>query len=139
MFVLKIIAILTSLWIFYKIITTLNNKIYTKYKHDFFDSDIFWLAFISNVFIYFGHTWYSEALINHADLLNGQIVMGIGGLGLLLLTALNIKSTNFIIGITGSVIQIALFAIASFFTFFILMIIGLWMMETKPVYVINKD
>ena len=139
MFVLKTIAVLVLLVLLYKGITTLNNKVYAKFKYDFFDQSLFILAFGSNLLLYFGHSWYLESLKTGIGILNGQVLMGIGAFGLLLLVALNIQKTNLLIGLIGSLIQIFLFMIASFFTVFILMAAALWLSETKPVYVINND
>ena len=137
MLVLKIIAGITLLWSLYWVITTLNEKVMQKFKYDFLDSGSFGIAFVSNLFIYFGHMWYLEAIEKSGDILNGMVLIGIGIVGLLLLTFINIKRTNFIIGITGSVIQIALFGIASFFAFFLIFLAFAFMANARPVYNIN--
>jgi len=137
MLVLKIIAGITLLWLIYWSITTLNNKVWKKFKYNFFDSSNFVLAFISNLFIYFGREWYLEVLEKGGDLLNGMVLMGIGGIGLLLLIFLNIKGTNFIVGVVGSMIQLALFGIASFFAVFIVMLAIAFFANARPVYNIN--
>lgn len=138
MLVLKIIAGILVLWFLYWAITTLNQKVIKKYKYDFFEGYLFGLAFVSNLFIYFGHEWYLEAIAKSGDQLNGMIIMGIGVIGLLLLIYINIKWTNFIVGLVGSVIQIALFAIASYFAVFLIFIAAGLLANTRPVYNLNK-
>ena len=137
MLVFKIIVGITFLWTLYFVIKTLNEKVIHTFKYDFFDTGSFGIAFISNLFIYFGYMWYLEAIEKSGDIFNGGILIGIGIVGLLLLTFINIKRTNFIIGITGSVIQIALFGIASFFAFFLIFLAFAFMANTRPVYNIN--
>lgn len=138
MLVLKIIAGILILWFLYWAITTLNRKVINKYKYNFFEGHLFGLAFVSNLFIYFGHEWYLEAIAKSGDQLNGMILMGIGGIGLLLLIYINIKWTNFIVGLVGSAIQIALFAIASYFAVFLIVIAVGLLANTRPVYNLNK-
>jgi len=138
MLVLKIMGFISVLGFLYWVITTLNNKVIKKFNHDFLDSGNFIIAFISNLFIYFGHMWYVEAITKSGDVLNGILIMGIGGLGLLLLITLNIKMTNFLVGLTGSLIQITLFGIASFFAFFVIFIVIAFFANARPVYNINN-
>ncbi len=137
MLVLKIIAGILILWFLYWSIKTLNEKVIRKFNYDFFDQGNFIIAFISNLFIYFGREWYIEALEKSGDILNGIILMGIGGVGLLLLVIINIRQTNFLVGLIGSVIQIALFAIGSYFVFFFILIAIAFLSNTRPVYNLN--
>ena len=137
MLVLKIVIGILLLWALYWVITGLNNKVMQKFKHDFLDSGSFGIAFVSNLCIYFGHMWYIEALEKSGDVLNGMFIMEVGGIGLLFLVVLNIRKTNFVVGLTGSVIQIALFGIASFFAFFLIFLVGAFFANARPVYNIN--
>jgi len=137
MLVLTIIGIVAVLGFLYWMITTLNSKVIEKFDHDFFDLGLFFLAFISNLLIYFGHDWYLDALAQQGDILNGMIIIGIGAVGLLLLIMVNIRQTNLIVGIIGSIIQLFLFAIGSLFGAIGLIVAGAALMGTRPVFVLN--
>ena len=136
LYILGVVAVISFL---YWGIIKLDSMVEEKFKYTFFDTGVFVIAFVSNLLLYFGNSWYKEALKKSGDLLNGELLMAFGGIGLLLVIFLNIRSTNYIVGIIGSAIQLILFAVATFFGVLALIIIGAFLMGTRPVYVLNND
>ncbi len=134
LYILGFVAVISFL---YWGIRKLDSMVEAKFKYTFFDPGVFGIAFVSNLLLYFGNSWYKEALKKSGDLLNGELLMVFGGIGLLLVIFLNIRSTNYIVGIIGSAIQLTLFAVATFFGVLALIIIGAFLMGTRPVYVLN--
>jgi len=137
MLVLKIIAGVALLWALYRVIRSLNNKVIKKFNYEFLDKAVFSIAFISNLLIYFGQMWYFEAVERSGDVFNGILLIGFGIVGLLFIVFINIKRTNFLVGISGSVIQLSLFGVASFFAVFVIWFVVASIANARPVYNIN--
>ena len=139
MLVLKIIGGAILFFALLMFFTQWYEKLERKYQYDFFDTQLFVVAALSNSAIYFGHMWYLEALKVNGDRLNGELLITFGIWGLIYVVYRNIKGTNFFIGILGSVLQLALFGAGTVFA--IIAIFGLIaaLSETKPTYVINND
>jgi len=139
MLVIKIILGSLILFSLYYIISRLNEKAIATYKHDFFSTNLFILAFVSYVSIYSGHFWYVEELAsNGGDPLSGALVMSFGIIGLLTILILNIKQTNILVGVIGTLIQLQLFMLGSFFAVFIIIAAIAGISQVRPVYNINN-
>ena len=56
-----------------------------------------------------------------SGILNGQVLLVLAAIALFIIIAINIKRTNFFIGILGSILQLALYTL---FTLYIVLIIA---------------
>lgn len=138
MLVIKVLIGALVLFSLYYIISRLNEKAIASFKHDFFSTNLFVLAFVSYVSIYVGHFWYvKELATNGGDPLSGALVMSFGIIGLLTILILNIKQTNILVGVLGTLIQLPLFVIGSFFAVFIIIAAIAGISQVRPVYNIN--
>lgn len=137
MVVLGIIGLtLVALLIFWMVVV-INEYSESTFDYQFFNLQNFTVACIGYAGLYFGNRWYENELAIHGDLLNGQILMGIGVLFLLWVFYINIKRTNIYLGLSVTVIQLVLYASLSVFALFALLLAAAMLMETRPVYNLN--
>jgi len=137
MLVLKIIGILVAVLISYLIIDYLNNYTHKKYNYEFIDWNSYFVVAISYAFIYFGEKAYVHAVESNGDILNGQLLIGIGIIGLIIMLFINIKKTNFLVGVTGTVFQFAVYGVLAVVGLVAILIAGAFFSQTKPVYNLN--
>lgn len=140
MLVLSIIGIIAGLIIIYMGVMSANRYTQRRFRFEFFDWAGYLLVALCDGLLYFGYTWYMEALSHSGgDLLNGQILMGLGSMVAIFIVYRNIKSSNTAIGVLGTLLQFVIFsglAVVGFFA--ILMAIGA-ASQVRPVYSINGD
>ena len=113
MTVLTIIGILLAALVLYIAIEKLNSYTDKKFNYLFFDVGTFVPVAISYLLLFFGNKWYQEAIEKSGDILNGAIVFGIGVIILLVIIYKNFKATNFIVGLFGTVFQLAIYTIGT--------------------------
>ena len=78
-----------------------------------------------------------DALKEQGDLLNGVLLIAIGGMLLIVVVFLNIKNTSFVYGLVMSLIMEVFYAAATPVMFFALIMVVAFFADTKPVYNIN--
>lgn len=139
MLVIKLIGFILIALLIYWIMIEINRYSYKQYKYDFFNMQNFVSTAIGYILLYFGNRWYASALKSGGDLLNGQIIIGIGTLFIFYVVYLNIKKTSFIFGLFFTGFQLLLYIGLSFIAFLVLVIGAAALSETKPVYVLNND
>jgi len=138
MLVLSIIGIIIALILvalFVQFANEYSEKAYSYYA--IFNATNFIVSALGYLAIYFGNEWYNDALKAHTDLLNGELLMGIGGLFLLGVVYRNIKNTSLIYGLIMSVVTEILYAAATPVVLWMLFAAVAVLAETKPVYNIN--
>lgn len=147
MLILKIIgvvlaaaAIFGSLWAF-------NQHCQKKFSYRFFNSASAFATALAIGLGYGGYNWRESAITQGGDPLNGLILMIFGVIVAAVLIYFNFKKTNVLYGVGGTVIQLIVFSILTYF----LLIIGFIAIflailfagaigsgAIKPVYVINR-
>jgi len=137
MLVLKIIGIIVALVITYFIVEKLNKYTMKKYKYEFVEWYSYLIVAFSYGFIYLGWLIYENALKVNGDILNGQILVGIGILGLFYMLVINIKKTNFFMGLFGTIFQFTIYLALAVVGAIVFLIVSAALSETKPVYNVN--
>ena len=133
MVVLSIVGIIVALIIAYMAIQAFNRHSMKKYKYEIFNSATFILSFLGYVAIFFGYDWYTSAVAEHGDLLNGELLMSIGIIFLLLVLFINIVNTSLFYGLIMRVV-VELFYLVATPPLLIFIILGIaYFSETKPV------
>ncbi len=138
MVVLSIIGIVIALILVALFIKVSNAHSVKVYGYEIFNAGNFIVSVLGYLAIYFGNRWYSDALKEHGDLLNGELLMGIGGLFLLAVVYLNIKNTSLLYGLVMSFVMEILYAAVTPVVLFVLFMAVAFFAETKPVYNINN-
>jgi hypothetical protein len=113
-----------------------------KFGHAFFTKKTFYITVAALVLFFGGNLWRDSAVQNHGDAVNGIALMVLGTLVTCWLLYVNIKRTDTVCGIGGSVVQLAIFSALAWF-WLPLMLLGLaWqfllMTDAKPVYVVKR-
>ena len=139
MLVLKIIGILIVAFLIYLLIIKVNEYTIQKYRYEFFNMANFLISAVGYGLLYFGYKWYMSALEKNQDILNGQILIGIGVILILTVIYYNIKNTSGPIGLVLSLIQAPIYSALAVFSLVALIAAIAFFSETKPVYNINDD
>ena len=137
MVVLSIIGIIIALILVALFVQYSNKHSQRAYNYEIFNAGNFIVSVLGYLAIYFGNGWYSDALKEHGDLLNGELLMGIGGLFLLGVVYINIKNTSLFYGLVMSVVTEIFYAAATPVVLLVLLMAAAFFAETKPVYNIN--
>ncbi len=137
MFVLLIIGICLVYVLLYLIIKRVNRYTSDRYNYDFFNIVNLSIISISYVLIFIGYKWYEKALKINSDLLNGQVLIGMGIIILFSVLYINIKRTKFIFGFLMSLVQMIFYIPISLIVLLIIFIVASFFANTRPVYKIN--
>jgi len=138
MIILKLIGLVLLALLIYWLVVEINKYTYKEYDYDFFNMHNFVVTAVGYAFLYFGNRWYMSAFKANDDLLNGQILLGIGMSLIIYVIYINIKSTSIILGLFLTLFQLLLYVGLSFIAFFAIIILIAALSETKHVYVLNK-
>lgn len=138
MTVLTIIGTLVAIFIVYILVMKFNSYTYKKYNYEFFEVWSFTLTSISYALLYFGNNSYETAALNNGDILNGQLLMLFGIIGLIILLSINLSKTGFIVGVFGTSFQLVIYAVLAVGVFFVLIALLGFFSQTKPVISINS-
>lgn len=134
MTVLYIIGFLAVVILLLFIVTYINDYSTKHYSYEFFS---FWnlaVVAIAYLMLFYGDKWYLEALAKGGDILNGQILMGIGILIICALIYVHIKNTSVIFATIVTPFQLILYIPAAVLSLFAFIVLAAWLSETKPVY-----
>ena len=138
MLVITIIGFIAAIITVYSLVLWVNEYSVKRYRYEFFNFSNYLATAIGYGMIYFGDSWYKEAVVNNKDILNGQVLIVIGFLLVVLVIYSNIKNTSFIFGVVMTVIQLALYAVLAVVGFYVLLLAMAFFSQTKPVYSINR-
>ena len=137
MVVLTIIGIIVALIAAYIAIQFFNSYSMKKYKYEIFNTTTFAMSFVGYVAIFFGYDWYTSAITQHGDLLNGELLIAIGVIFLLSVVYLNITNTSLFYGIVMSIV-VEIFYLVATPPLLIFILLGIaYFSETKPVINVN--
>ncbi len=142
MLVIKLILVAAVLFAFFVGITKFNSHCGAKFGHAFFTKRAFYFTATAIGVYAVGEMWRHSAQQSHGDTSNGIVLMLVGGLIAAWLVFDNVKRTDPLYGIAGSVVSLGLFSVLAW-VWLPLMAIGLvcyflMLMSAKPVYVLNR-
>jgi hypothetical protein len=115
----------------------MNSHSVERYGYEIFNVANFTLCVLGYTALFFGRSWYDDAIRLHEDILNGELLMGIGVLLLLLVAYLIIKRTSVVYGIVMSIVTGLFYAIATPFVVIALVVMVAYFSQTKPVINVN--
>ncbi len=96
MTVLYIIGFLAVVLLLLFIVANINEYSMKHYSYEFFSFGNLAVVAVAYLMLFYGDKWYLEELAKAGDILNGQILMGIGVLIICALIYIHIKSTSII-------------------------------------------
>ena len=137
MLVLKIIGILILIGMAYLFMLNINDYTRQKYQYDFFNVVNFSLIATGYTLGYLGYRWYSTALEQTGDPLNGQLLMLFGGILVAASFYYNSKRVPMDLTIGLGIAQCVLYLPMAYFVVVAIVIAIGWFAQTKPVYSIN--
>ncbi|MGL4687530.1 MAG: hypothetical protein ACRCVS_02465 [Fusobacteriaceae bacterium] len=106
MFVLKILGGLFVIFTIFGGLSLLNDSCIKKYNHSFISKGMLIFQATAGTFIFVGKIWYDSALAGNGDVLNGQILIGIG-IGLVITYILYLYSVfNLVFGTIGLIMTL---------------------------------
>jgi len=108
-----------------------------RYGYKFFTWGNLALTSIGYFIILYGGKWFLEASTKGGDILNGQILVGIGVMLVSGIFLNHIRNTGLVFGVIVGVYQLLLYIPLSVMSAFALFVGVAWALETKPVYNIN--
>lgn len=138
MTVLKILAIVLLAILIYVFILKVNGYTNKKYKYEIFNLGNYVLSVIAYLLAFFGNKLHVEALNNHGDVLNGELLMLFATLLILLVIYNNVKKTNSMFGLLFSVVQQILYLVLTIPGLYAAALILAYFANTRPVFDINK-
>jgi len=138
MTVLLTIGVFLLIFFVYGFTIKFNNYTYGKYKYEFFQIKSLCHTSISYALLYFGNNSYQDAVLKNGDILNGQLLVLFGLIGLITLIAINLSKTGFIIGVIGSIFQLLIYSVIAVFGFVVSICLLGFFAQTKPVFNINS-
>ncbi|MCD6433867.1 MAG: hypothetical protein J7L21_07480 [Sulfurimonas sp.] len=134
LFILGLIAVAVALFMMVSWINTYSQR---HYNYEFFNIGSFIIIAIGYGLAWYGWTWFNEAVDAGGDILNGQILVGIGVMLVSGVFLSNIRNTSLAFGFFAGMFQLVLFVPLSVAAAFAFIVAVAWMSETKPVYNIN--
>jgi len=137
MLILKILAALVALYVIYLIAVAINQFTQKRYRYLFLNQTTLITSLSGYGALLFGYSWYMNALDKHGDILNGQILIGIGVVLLFWTIYSNIKNTGLLIGIIFTVIQQIIYFVVAAAGALILFLLFAAYAQAKPVYRID--
>ena len=137
MMVLMTIGAIAGVIILYLLVSWINRYSYSKYRYEFFSFSNYVVTGVGYFLIYFGQDWHAEALVNSGDVLNGQLLMGIGAVLILAVFVNHVRNTNFLFAVVVGAFQIVLYIPLAYLGAFALVAMVAALFDTKPVYRIN--
>ena len=139
MIVLEILGILILIGMSYLFILKINDYTQQKYQYDFFNVVNFSLIATGYTLGYLGYHWYSTALEQAGDPLNGQLLMVFGGILVVAAFYYNSRRVPMDMTIGLGIVQCILYLPMAYFAVIAIVAAIGWSLETKPVYSVNGD
>lgn len=133
--IIGFIAVSMALYIF---LEYLNRVTLERYSYEFFSISHMLQVIVGYLFIYFGHNLYLEELKKGIDVLNGQMLIVIGFVVVLVVIYKNFKAIPFLLAVLFTALELLIAVPLTFVVFLGLIMLFAAAAETKPVYVINN-
>jgi len=137
MLVLKILGVLLALFSLFKITQEINKFTNKRYRYLFFNKKTLLSSFAGYASAIVGYIWYTNALQQHGDILNGKLLMIIGALFLFWTVVYNIANTSFFIGTVFTLVQQISYLIVAAGGIILYVIMIAVYADAKPVYRID--
>ena len=137
MTVLAIIGIIVAIVLLARFVEYANAYSEREFNYDIFNITTFSIIAIGYVFLFFGKGSFASALMHQGDILNGILLMIIGGFLVMAVISINIINTNLTFGITMSIVQLILYIPLAVAALFGLALLAAFLSDTKPVYNLN--
>jgi hypothetical protein len=137
MAVLKIVGVLILIGVGYLVIRTINISTQQKYGYTFFNVVNFSLISAGYTLGYFGYGWYSKALSQGGDILNGELLMLFGAILVGVAFYYNSQKVPIGLALGLGIVQCILYIPMSYFALLAIAIAIAWFSQTKPVFSIN--
>lgn len=142
MLILKILGILIGITVIYILIQKLNKKCIEKFYIPLYSRGMSIGYLISGIFLLFGWNSFRYALQEKNDILNAQILMGIGALIAIFYVVIGYYRTNILYGTIGTGINLAtlvFFIFVEGYLFIIYVIFNIILFNSaKPIYIIHR-
>ncbi len=135
--VLYIIGFLAVVIILALIAIWINSFSIKEFNYEFFNWGNFIITALGYLALWYGYDWFMEASTTGGDILNGQILIGIGAVFVVGSFLNNIRRTSFFFGIFAGTYQLAIYVPLSIASALLVLLAMAWAMNTKPVYNIN--
>ncbi len=134
MTVLIILGVLAVIAILFVIVTWINDFTKRTYSYEFFSWGNLGVTALGYLLLFYGVKWFNEASTKGGDILNGQLLIGIGIIFILGVLYTHIKHTSFLFGIVVGIFQLIVYIPLSVISILALLAAVAWLTETKPVY-----
>ena len=138
MTVLIIVGFIVGMIGLYLVFEYLNDVSMKNYSYEFFSIGHLIQVMIGYWIIFFGNNIYMKAAKASGDLLNGQLLIAIGVVVVLIVVYKNFKAVPFLVALAFTILELIICAPLAVGAFFILVIAAAALAETKPVYVLNN-
>jgi len=139
MTVLGIIGFIAALLAMYIFLEYVNGFTLRGYGYEFFSIAHMIQLIIGYWIIYFGNSMYEDAMKNHGDILNGQVLMVIGVIVVLVVIYKNLMKVPLLFSVPLTALQLLITAPLALGAFLGAILLFAIAAQTKPVYVINGD
>ncbi|WP_457748232.1 hypothetical protein [Sulfurimonas sp.] len=136
--VLKILGFIIAIAALYALFEYLNNWSLKRYKYEFYSVSNLAQVIVGYWIIYFGNNIYTKALKAHGDLLNGQLLIAIGVIVVLIVIYRNFKAVALFEALLLTLLELLICIPLAIGAFIVLIVLVAALSETKPVYVINN-
>lgn len=142
MLILKIILVIAAISSFVFGLSRFNLHCSRKFGHMFFTKSMFYATATALAFIVAGCVWRQSAVETNGDQLNGVVLIVIGALIACAMIFGNIRQTNLLYGIGGSIVQLGIFSVLAYVSITVMIVVlffqFLMVASAKRVYVINR-
>ncbi|SFV64271.1 hypothetical protein MNB_SM-4-1678 [hydrothermal vent metagenome] len=136
--VLAIIGFIAALIAVYIFLEYINKFTLRGYGYEFFSGAHMMQVIVGYWIIYFGNSVYVKALKDGVDLLNGQVLIAIGVVVVLVVIYKNFKAVPSALALLLTGLQLLIAVPLGVGAFIVLIMLIAAAAETKPVYVVNN-
>ena len=133
-----IVAILAAALLILWTITSVNQNTVKEFGYEFFNWSNYIISAIGYWLIFFGHKWYIKALAKNQDILNGQVLIGIGVILIVGVVYYNVRRTSFFEGIPLTLVQLPIYLLLAVAVAIAIFFVVVVFSSVRPVYNLNK-
>ncbi|WP_322044111.1 hypothetical protein [Paraburkholderia sp. J67] len=142
MLVIKIFIGLAIIFGLYTGVKRFNILCNDKFGHVFFTKHAFIATIAALILILIGNWWRQSAAQSHGDVLNGIIIMALGLAIAGYMIVVNVRETDIVYGVGGSVVQLGAFFILAYLAIPLMIVAAFFCFfanaRVVPVRVVNK-
>jgi hypothetical protein len=135
--VLGFIAFVLIAYGLYRFFLKSDAYLQKTFEYKILEQESYVVGAVGDTLFYIGYLWFNSALDKNGDILNGILLMIFGFALMVLLLLINMKQTNWYIGLVVTLFQLGVSAIIAFSFILMIFMTVAWFSETKPVYKIN--